>query len=343
MQPLGRLRLRRDRRRESAASRPSAISRVGKVLDVEIAERIGLVLDVDPGEGGALRRTGRRGRRRSRGSRGTSRTSRRTGTSPGAAPARRAPLIGRPTGRGACRGSRARASAGRRVSRCASRCRSRRLESGASASSPCEVGKRANTSSPWLSAATTSETSASGLRMPLVGLGVDGPPFDAGDAPVGVEADLGDRMHFHVRSLAKDAARRVCSARPCGARCPASPARIHAAARSAIISVGALVLPLVIVGITLASTTRRPAMPWTRRRASTTAADRSPAPSSRCRPDGRWSCRCRRRAAPARHRTGIDAGLDLARPVLLERRLGDDAPRQAQALRGDARSASVAR
>ena len=36
------------------------------------------------------------------------------------------------------------------------------------------------------------------------------------------------------------------------------PARIHSAARSAIISVGALVLPLVIVGMTLASTTRRP-------------------------------------------------------------------------------------
>ena len=38
-----------------------------------------------------------------------------------------------------------------------------------------------------------------------------------------------------------------------------SPRRIHSAARSAIISVGALVLPLVIVGMTLASTTRRPA------------------------------------------------------------------------------------
>ena len=34
---------------------------------------------------------------------------------------------------------------------------------------------------------------------------------------------------------------------------------------------GELVLPLVIVGITEASTTRRPAMPCTRRRASTTA------------------------------------------------------------------------
>ncbi len=41
-------------------------------------------------------------------------------------------------------------------------------------------------------------------------------------------------------------------------RAPQSPRRIHSAARSAIISVGALVLPLVIVGMTLASTTRRP-------------------------------------------------------------------------------------
>jgi hypothetical protein len=46
---------------------------------------------------------------------------------------------------------------------------------------------------------------------------------------------------------------------------------IHCAAFSAIIRVGELVLPLVIKGITPASTTRKPAMPCTRRRESTTA------------------------------------------------------------------------
>src|ERR1700719_2160328 len=40
---------------------------------------------------------------------------------------------------------------------------------------------------------------------------------------------------------------------------------------SAIIAVGVFVFPDVIVGMTEASTTRRRSMPWTRRRASTTA------------------------------------------------------------------------
>ena len=47
--------------------------------------------------------------------------------------------------------------------------------------------------------------------------------------------------------------------------------RIKSAAFSAIMITGEFVLPLVIVGITEASTTRRPAMPWTRSRSSTTA------------------------------------------------------------------------
>ncbi len=59
---------------------------------------------------------------------------------------------------------------------------------------------------------------------------------------------------------------------------PHSPRAIHAAAFSAIIKVGELVLPLVIKGITPASTTRRPAMPLTRKCESTTAIGSSAAP-----------------------------------------------------------------
>ena len=52
--------------------------------------------------------------------------------------------------------------------------------------------------------------------------------------------------------------------------------RIIAAAFSAIITQAALVLPLVMVGITEASATRRPSMPCTRRVGSTTAAASHP-------------------------------------------------------------------
>ena len=53
---------------------------------------------------------------------------------------------------------------------------------------------------------------------------------------------------------------------------------IQCAAFSAIISVGLLVLPLVMVGITPASTTRKPATPRTRKRLSTTARGSSSRP-----------------------------------------------------------------
>ena len=55
-----------------------------------------------------------------------------------------------------------------------------------------------------------------------------------------------------------------------------APARIISAAFSPIMMEGALVLPEVRVGMIEASATRRPSMPWTRSRSSTTAIGSEP-------------------------------------------------------------------
>jgi len=57
---------------------------------------------------------------------------------------------------------------------------------------------------------------------------------------------------------------------------PQLPARISSAAFSPIMMEGALVLPEVRVGMIEASATRRPSMPWTRSRSSTTAIGSEP-------------------------------------------------------------------
>ena len=83
-QPLGGRRLRHHRAEEARAAGVGD-EQGREVLDVEVAERVGVVLDVDPGEVGVGRRTAPPAPRRSRRTRGRRRTTRRTGTRPRAA------------------------------------------------------------------------------------------------------------------------------------------------------------------------------------------------------------------------------------------------------------------
>ena len=100
----------------------------------------------------------------------------------------------------------------------------------------------------------------------------------------------------------------------------------------------AVVLPLVIVGITLASTTRRPATPRTRRWLSSDRVRIVIArPCARCPPGERSWSRCARLRAPAlRRSTNCAPGRCSSGEYARQRRLRDDAPRDAQRLRRDA-------
>jgi hypothetical protein len=120
---------------------------------------------------------------------------------------------------------------------------------------------------------------------------------------------------------------------PCEALGPRSRST---AARSAIISVGALVLPLVMVGITLASAMRRPGHAAHAQLASTTAIGSSAGPSSQV-PTG-WKMVVPMSPASRASSSSVwncTPGFTSRGLVLRQRRLRDDAPRQPQRLGGD--------
>ena len=101
---------------------------------------------------------------------------------------------------------------------------------------------------------------------------------------------------------------------------------MKAATRSAIMIVGALVLPPTRVGMTEASTTRRPSTPRTRQLVvDHRHRRRCPGPSCRCRPGGR-SSRSLRADPRSMLGVGLDrgAGLQLLGAIGIEARLGED-------------------
>src|SRR5690606_13569256 len=83
-------------------------------------------------------------------------------------------------------------------------------------------------------------------------------------------AGLGERQQCAQHTPSLRCPLRPAQAALCCAGAPAA-ARIRSLARSAIMMVGALVLPPISLGITEASTTRRASMPRTRSSGSTTA------------------------------------------------------------------------
>ena len=119
--------------------------------------------------------------------------------------------------------------------------------------------------------------------------------------------------------------------------------RIILAPLSAIISVGELVLPLVMVGMIEASMTRRPSMPRTRRRRRSRPPDRCRHPSGRADRMEDGGPDIARTVEEFLVRRQLSARPVFLGPVLPKRRHRDDVPDQAQRVHGNALVPSVDR
>ena len=164
----------------------------------------------------------------------------------------------------------------------------------------------------------------------LAGFALDHAPFGAGLNKI----LLTRAIRFIRRPQQSQISRSNGSARAFVQRLRAS-SSIIPAAFSAIIIVGELVLPDVIVGMIEASTTRNPryryAQPFVHHRQRIVLR-----PIFACRPDGRWWCRCRRLRASAPRRLRCAPCPADTRPDHISQGRRATMRRSAHGIRGDA-------